>query len=293
MADYSIWVLEYAYIPECPISSLVYGRHNQGTVKLPYGYFLIKGQGTTLLVDCGYNHEAYGKQLGEYYGVRNWHPPKEVLAECGLTPEQIEHVIISHAHFDHMGGLRFFPNATFYLQERELSQWIWTLSLSRPFRWLMTAADPADIMYAAELAQKGQLVSVQGDAENILPGIDLRLAADTHTPGSQFVVVRNDGQTQSQDAYVCAGDLVYRHENLHGGTPDDPMYVPVGLAVGSQTNLIMASDAIMKAVGHDWKRVLAAHEENLPNLYPTRKTKLGLNIMEVALADGEASLVSS
>lgn len=293
MSNYSIWMLEYAYIPECPTSSLVYGWHNQGTVKLPYGYVLLKGQGTTILVDCGYNHDAYGRQLGELYGVQNWRPPKEVLAECGVTPEDIEHVIITHAHFDHMGGLRFFPNAKFYLQEKELSQWFWTMSLARPFRWLMSAADPADIMYAAELAEQGRLLSVKGDAEDILPGIDLRLAADSHTPGSQFVVVRNDGNRDSQDAYVCAGDLVYRHDNLHGGTPEDPMYVPVGLAVGSQTNLLMTSDAIMKSVNHDFKRVLAAHEENMPNIYPSRKSKLGLYIMEIALANGDQSVVTN
>ncbi|MDW9248549.1 N-acyl homoserine lactonase family protein [Burkholderia cepacia] len=293
MSHYSIWMLEYAYIPECPMSSLVYGRHNQGTVKLPYGYVLLKGQGTTILVDCGYNHDAYGKHLAEFYGVHNWHAPAEVLAECEITPEEIQHVIITHAHFDHMGGLRFFPNAKFYLQERELSQWAWTMALPRQFRWMMSAADPADIMYAAELAEAGRLVSVKGDSEDILPGIDLRLAADSHTAGSQFVVIRNDGNRNSQDAYVCAGDLVYRHENLHGGTPDDPMYVPVGLAVGSQTNLLMTSQAIMDAVQHDYKRVLAAHEENMPNIYPSRKTNLGLCITEIALAKGEKSLVAN
>ncbi len=293
MSVYSIWVLEYAYIPECPLSSVVYGRHNQGTVKLPYGYFLIKGQGTTVLVDCGYNHAAYGKQLAENLGVWNWHPPQVVLAECGLAPEDIEHIIISHAHFDHMGGLRFFPNAKFYLQERELSQWVWAMSLKRELRWLMSGADPADIMYAAELAESGRLVSVNGDMEDVLPGIDLRLAADTHTAGSQFIVVRNDGKAQSDDVYVCAGDLVYRHENLHGGTPDDPHYIPVGLALGSQTNLIMASDAMMSAVGGDWRRILAAHEEGMPKLYPSRRSSLGLYVMEVALAKGERSMVAA
>lgn len=293
MADYSIWVLEYAYIPECPLSSLVYGRHNQGTVKLPYGYFLIKGQGTTVLVDCGYNHQSHGKKFGDFFGVENWHSPKEVLAECGVAPEDVEHVILSHAHFDHMGGLRFFPNAKFYLQERELSRWVWSLSLQRRFRWLMLAADPADIIYAAELAKSGRMICVKGDVDDFLPGIDLRVAEETHSPGSQYVVLRNDGRRNSQDAFVFAGDLVYRHENLHGGTPDDPMYTPVGLATGSQTNLLMTTDAIMKAVGDDYRRVLAAHEAGMPDLYPSRKTDLGLYVMEVALAAGETSRVSA
>ena len=51
-----------------------------------------------------------------------------------------------------------FPNATFYIQERELSQWVWTMSLDRRFRWLMLGIDPADIMRTVDLARQGRLV---------------------------------------------------------------------------------------------------------------------------------------
>jgi Metal-dependent hydrolases of the beta-lactamase superfamily I len=42
----------------------------------------------------------------------------------------VTHVFITHAHFDHMGGTDDFPNATFYVQERELSKWVWAMSLA-------------------------------------------------------------------------------------------------------------------------------------------------------------------
>ncbi|HWA42312.1 MAG TPA: N-acyl homoserine lactonase family protein [Hypericibacter adhaerens] len=292
MTPYSIWILEYAFIPECPLSSLVYGRHNQGTVKLPYGYVLIKGNGQTILVDCGYDHESVGRKFGEFYGVQNWRSPRDVLAEVGLTPEQIGHVIITHAHFDHMGGLALFPNAKFYIQEREISRWIWAMSLERRLRWLMTAGDPSDIIKAVELARDGRLVTLKGDVEDLFPGIDVRYAEDSHTPGSQYVVIRNDGLRASKDPYVCTGDLIYRHENLHGGTPEDPYFIPVGLAIGSQVNLIMTADSILKAANGDTKRVLAPHEENMPSLYPSRKSRHGLQLMEVSLAPGERSAVA-
>ena len=293
MNPYSIWILEYAFIPECPISSLVYGRHNQGNVKLPYGYVLLKGNDTTILVDCGYNHDAVGRQFGEFYGVKNWRNPTVVLGEVGISPKEIEHVILTHAHFDHMGGLALFPNAKFYIQQRELTRAVWAMTLERKFRWLMTAADPADILYAVQLARDERITALDGDVEDLLPGVDVHLAEDTHTPGSQYVVVRNDGMRNSRDSYVCTGDLVYRHDNLHGGSPADPVYTPVGLAMGSQTNLIMATDKILKAANGEAKRVLAPHEENMPNIYPSRKSKEGLFIMEVALAPGGSSFVTS
>jgi hypothetical protein len=63
--------------------------------------------------------------------------------------------------------------------------------------------------------------------------------------------------------------------------------------MGSQTNLIMTTDKILKAVGGEVKRVLAPHEEKMPNIYPSRKSKEGLFVMEVALASGANSFIRS
>ncbi len=291
MPAYSIWVMEYAHVLEQPTSLFIYGAHNQGHRKMPYGYIVIKGGGRTLMVDVGYNHSAYGEVLANGYGVRNWQPPRTVLAECGVAPEEVSAVFITHAHFDHMGNIEDFPNATFYIQERELSKWVWTMSLDRRFRWLMGGIDPADIMRTVDLARQGRLVAIDGDRDDVLPGIDVRAAFDTHTWGSMYVRVRNDRLANSNDAWVFAGDLVYAHENLRGSDPADPQYVPVGLATGSQFTLMMTSEAMVKAAGGDHTRVIPVHEERLKDLFPSRITRTGLRVTELAVADGDASRV--
>src|SRR5579859_3609662 len=58
MSSYSLWVMEFAHVPNYPYSGLVYGAHNEGTRRLPYCYILIKGQGKVAMVDVGYNHKA-------------------------------------------------------------------------------------------------------------------------------------------------------------------------------------------------------------------------------------------
>jgi len=291
VTSYSIWVMEYAHVPEQATSLFIYGAHNQGHRKMPYGYIVIKGQGRIAMVDVGYNHRAYGAVLAETYGVRNWQPPRTILGECGVSPEDVSTVFITHAHFDHMGNTEDFPNATFYIQERELSKWVWSMSLERRFRWLMLGIDPADILRTVDLARQGRLVSVDGDREGVLPGIDLRAAFDTHTWGSMYVTVRNDLTPNSADTWVFAGDLVYAHENLRGMDPNDPQYVPVGLATGSQFTLIMTAEEMVKRAGGDHTRVIPVHEERLKDLFPSRITKAGLRITELALAHGEPSLV--
>ena len=288
MNRYSIWVMEFAHVPNYHLSGLIYGAHNQGFRRLPYCYIVIKGEGRIAMVDVGYNHKAYGEVLANLYGVRNWHPPREVLSEAGLKPEDVSSIFITHSHFDHMGNIEDFPNATFYIQERELAKWVWAMSLERRFRWLMLGIDPGDILRAVDLARQGRLVCVDGDREEALPGIDLRAAFNTHTWGSMWVTVRNGG---SGNAWVFCGDLAYTMENLRGDDPNDPQYIPVGLATGSQVNLIMASEAMLKAAGGDVTRVIPPHEDRLKDMFPSRLTSANLRIVELALADGEASLV--
>jgi N-acyl homoserine lactone hydrolase len=291
MSMYSIWVLEYSRIEKVPTSGQIYGAHNEGTRVVPFSYVLIKGQGVVAMIDVGFNCKDYGAVIAEEFEIVNWRSPQTVLAECGVMPEDVTHVFLTHAHYDHMGGIELFPNATFYLQERELSKWVWAMALDRRFRFLMTATDPADILRAVDLARQGRLRSIDGDMEDVLPGIDLHAAFDTHTWGSMFVRIRNDGRRDSDDSWVFAGDNVYCFENLTGRDPADPEYLPIGLAIGSHTEIVFAVDRMVQMAGGDTKRVVPIHEDRLSTVFPSRVTKEGLRVIEIALADEETSRV--
>jgi len=296
MSDYSIWVCEYSFVAKYHKSGVLYGAHNQGYVKLPYCYVVIKGKDHIAMVDVGYNDKAYGKHLGDKFGVENWRSPKVVLSEIGVAPEDVDTVFITHAHFDHFGNVEDFPKAKFYIQEREIAKWVWAMSLPDRMRWMMVAVDPGDIVRGVDLARDRRLVTVGGSLTDVLPGIDLHAAFDSHTYGSMWVTVRNDGKTESADPWVLAGDLVYVFENIKGpgsAVDLDDIYVPVGLAVGSQTNLVLATEEMMKQAGHDAHRVIPIHEERLRDTFPSRITAEGLRITEICLADGEPSKVSA
>jgi len=291
MAHYSIWVLEYAAVEKFPFSVMMYGPQHQGTRKLPYAYALLKGGGETILIDTGYDHVAYGKQLANAYGVSNYHGPRAVLAECGVKPEDVTSVFITHAHFDHMGAMHLFPNAKFYVQKSELDKWVWALTLGPEYRFLVGGGDPADIVRAVEAAKEGRMICIDGDQENVLPGIDVHLAADTHTYGSMYVTVRNDGAS-GEDRWIFAGDLIYTYDNLTGLDPTAPQIVPIGLAVGSQHNLIFSGAEMLKSVGGEVRRVIPVHEDRLRTTFPSRLTDRGLQVVEIALAKGEKSCVA-
>jgi N-acyl homoserine lactone hydrolase len=288
MALYSIYVLEYGYVPQYHKSGVIYGAHNEGYVKLPYCYAVIKGNAWAAMVDVGYNHWDYGKYLGDLFNVQNWRGPRDVLAEIGLTPEDINAVFITHSHFDHFGNVEAFPNATFYIQKKELQEWIWAMSLPDRMRWILSGIDTGDILRGVQLARDKRLIAVDGPMENVFPGIDLHVAYDSHTFACMWVAVRNDGKADSADTWVLAGDLVYQFENLNGANEQlkiNDMYLPVGLATGSQINLIKATEAMMNQVAYESRRVIPVHEARLENTFPSRQSKENLRVSEICLGD--------
>jgi len=282
---YSIWMLEYASVSRAPLSGVIYGAHNEGWVTVPFCYTLLVGPAHTVLVDTGHADRGRGKMMAERAGVANWHDPNTVLGEVGRAPEDVDTILVTHAHFDHIGNLDAFPRATVYLQDRELRQWRWAASQPSRLGWMLGGFDPHDLERAGELAADGRLVLVDGDVEQVVPGIDLFAAFDTHTFGCQFVRV------QSADGpWVLAGDLVSVRENVTG-RGSNGVYTPTGYAIGSQTNLLLATERMMAMMNYDARRIIPVHERRLAEMFPSRVSAAGLAVVEIALANGEPSRV--
>ncbi|MDT0262765.1 N-acyl homoserine lactonase family protein [Jatrophihabitans lederbergiae] len=289
MSDgYSIWVLEYSHVLEYPESGIVYGQHNKGTRKMPYGYVFLKGNDRNIMVDVGFDNAAYGGELARQFGVIAWQSPSVVLEEIGVAPEDIDTVIVTHAHFDHFGNVSAFPNATFYLQERELTKWVWALTLPREQQYFSIGIDPDDVLRGVELAKNGRLKTVSGDVHDLLPGINVWAAHDTHTFGCMFVDVQAGDDEDTR--FVLAGDNVYAYENLEG-VEKDGVYRPVGLSINT-ANGVFTLAQMMDLVGGRVKQIIPVHENRLPDVFPSRETKHGLHVTEVHLREGDKSYVA-
>jgi glyoxylase-like metal-dependent hydrolase (beta-lactamase superfamily II) len=124
------------------------------------------------------------------------------LKSAGLTPKDIDAVVLSHLHFDHTGGctrldrsgelVTSFPNATYYTQRASWEE----------------ACHPSDRCPAVHksenflpLEQYGQLELLDGDTE-ILPGLNV-VVTGGHSSGHQIVLFNHGGE---RIAYL--GDLI-------------------------------------------------------------------------------------
>jgi glyoxylase-like metal-dependent hydrolase (beta-lactamase superfamily II) len=286
-----MWLVEYAFCSAQPVSSLVYGRHNQGTRAIPFSFLIIKGGGRLIAVDTGYYDEGYAHDLTLRFGVDKVKPIDLALKEIGIKGEDVDTVIITHAHYDHMGGIKAFPKARFYIQQRELLDWIKVLALPRQFESLSMAVDPNDIKSAIDLMSDRRLTLLDGAVEELLPGISVVPAFDSHTYGLQLVVIDDSGGGGEAGPWVFTSDACYSFENF-GPKGEFDVYSPVGFGVGNLTEMVKALDTIRGLSRNRLDRMIIPHEPGMWLNFPTARTSEGMHVAELSLEDGERSRVS-
>ncbi len=158
--------------------------------------------GTSLgLIDTGYGSKA-AEKIRNRYSMEPGLPLLRNLARCGVAPEDIDWLILSHLHFDHAGGATYrdptgqlrptFPRARHFVQQRE-----WDDATGE----LPELAGAYFLDDFVPLLDAGQLERVE-DAAEIVPGVSVALTGG-HTRGHQMVVLH------SEDSWaVYPGDLV-------------------------------------------------------------------------------------
>jgi N-acyl homoserine lactone hydrolase len=282
MADYSIWVLEFARALRSPLGFLLHGQ--VGERDLPYCLSVLQSEDHTVLVDSGYRNEGAGRELADLDGIDLWADPAEVVGRIGVRPEDVDTVLVTHAHFDHLGNVDGFPNATVVIQRREIEKWDWAMGLPREMDWLKQGVSRQHLASLGDLDGKGRLRVVDGPVADVVPGVDLVPDFDTHTYGHQHVVVRTD----ANGVWAIPGDVMYLYANVEG-IGGDGRYVPIGLAMGSQENVMRSLDGLMKATGGRPERILPGHEMELWTRHPSAVFDDGLHVAEPCLRPGDRS----
>lgn len=280
--EYSIWSFCYAkgqvprdFVEGSPVAS------NQGQLQIPMVYSVIATSGpaggrTAFLVDTGFAaaHSMTGRTFSDV------ETPTAVLAKIELEPQAVTAILLTHMHFDHIGNIDAFPEATIFLQRSEYEGWkraLQDLQGSESKRdWILSSMNLEDVHRLNRAFADGRVRLIDGPHQ-VAPGIRLELAAETHTFGSQWIEVRT-----AEGPYIVAGDAVVSFANL------ERMWPP-GYHQGNCWNLLRAYRRIKEIVGTNWpERVVPGHDMELFRRFPSWTA--GSNpVAEIRLASSQQS----
>lgn len=197
---YTIDAIRYATVKDFPLSGLIMGAPNGQKIEIAMVVWLIRGGGHTILFDSGFHQQ---KWIDEFH-VTDFLSPDKAVQEAGADPASVTDIIISHAHWDHMGGMDLFPKATIWIQKAEYEYY--TGAAWQP-GGRHGGIEPDDVQELVRRNMAGQVRMVDGDDKEILPGIRAYTGA-RHTYASQYLRVAG------QPTFVLASDNCYLYENL-------------------------------------------------------------------------------
>jgi glyoxylase-like metal-dependent hydrolase (beta-lactamase superfamily II) len=226
---------------------------NQPPIVVYMYFWLIQTGDHNILVDTG-----TGPDWATRYAP--WVSPEVLLSKMGLKASDIDTIIVSHPHFDHVDGLEYFKNAMVYIQ-REAYRFATEDGPESAFIRGSGFPRKKDAAMLLDLAWNGRLKFLDGDAE-IFPGIKT-IKVGGHHPGLQITVIQTGAKP-----IVLASDAVHQYVSLEKN-------IPMGFYQGNFKDVVKALETIRQlngvvVSGHDRQVVerFKLVQEGVVRVYP-------------------------
>ena len=226
-----------------PRSVSIRGGGNRFVMSVPISAYLLETQNGFVLFDTAFDTALIRDSAlrEQHFTAHGWETPvvwpqHELLTqlqEIGVAPEDVRHVVLSHAHLDHTGNLKHFPRAIVWMQQAE-----YDFAFKGP-------AHPGVVR--SDLDHPGiDWRLIDGD-HDVMPGLTI-LSTPGHTPGHQSALVSLP-QTGRALLVGDVGDWManFEQEILPGEASDDV----AALASIRRLNRIRRDDGAEMFVCHD------------------------------------------
>lgn len=190
---------------ECKRDYLVKCDDKEAMIKSPVSAILLKHPELgNILYDTGnspFYNSAYPEHVLETYPIVEFISVEEAILKEGITPDDIDMIIMSHLHFDHAGGLKYFSK----------SKAIKNVVVAEP--------ELKNAYYKVTTGNSGAYVKEMFDIDGICYKPyrnELRLANDitvfsqeSHTPGCTGLILRLKGK----GTVIVTSDTIYTRDN--------------------------------------------------------------------------------
>jgi len=203
--------------------------------------YLIRRAGQWILWDTGTGDALVNVPGGEViaHGIRGVVTRTLVsqLAEIGVDPGDISLLILSHAHFDHVGNTRLFPKAKWIVQRKEYEA--------------MFGPDFAEHGFSPELYETlrdNPTEIVDGDHDVFGDGSIRLLSTPGHTPGHSSLSVR----LPKSGIIILSGDVAHFESNfVHRRVPEFNFDAEQTKASMDKIDRIIKSEKAQLWINHD------------------------------------------
>jgi glyoxylase-like metal-dependent hydrolase (beta-lactamase superfamily II) len=175
-----------------------------GELDMDYNFWVIRAGGSVVLMDTGYDIAAR-----DWLGEISVMPTPDGLKLIGLDPAEVDIVITSHFHYDHIGYLGLFERAQVVSGQNEYDYWFGkrdTNALEGEF------TTEENLVPVEKAAKEGRLRLISGETE-ISPGITVYQVGG-HCPGETIALIETEKQP-----LILASDAAHFYEQLEHGWP--------------------------------------------------------------------------
>jgi glyoxylase-like metal-dependent hydrolase (beta-lactamase superfamily II) len=203
--EYEVFALKYCDEGKIPAKGYIVGAGQNDSIDVAYFYWLLKDpNGKNILVDAGF--------IDSTHTTKNFIRPDSVLQQLDLSAKDISDIIITHPHYDHIGGITLFPNARIWMNQDDYEYFIgpaWEKGGDS------TGFNRQDVINIKTINSQGRLKLVKGDNIEIMPGIKA-FTGSRHTFENMYLLVNSNSE---KNKILLASDAIWFYMNLEKELP--------------------------------------------------------------------------
>lgn len=195
----------FGVVPK-PLWSRKYPHNENNQIELRTDPFLIEKDGYKILVEAGIGNGRFNEKQKRNYGILEESAVETDLETLGVKPKEIDFVLMTHLHFDHVTGLvkeengedrSIFDNAVIYTSQIEWNEMKKPNIRSRNTYWEQNRK-----------AIESQIKTFEDEIE-VIPGVKL-IHTGGHSAGHSILTIEHSGET-----FIHLADIMPTHAHAN------------------------------------------------------------------------------